>query len=66
MTSDFGDRVGTKKQAAQEKISVRLLEVAERMISTAAPHDILDLGRCNCSAPKAQGISGGVLVPLAA
>jgi hypothetical protein len=34
--------------------------------SAAAPHDILDLGRCNCNASKAQGISGGVVAPLAA
>ena len=32
----------------------------------AAPHDILNLGRCTCNVPKAPGISGGVVVPLAA
>ena len=34
--------------------------------SSAAPHDILDLGRRTCSAPRVQRISGGVVVPLAA
>ena len=35
MSRNFGDRVGRKKQEAQGKISVQLLEFAEPMISEA-------------------------------